>query len=70
MARGENTAGHPGRKVGADRFKSPGGNFGQGPALEKNESGRGYHVKGAPGFQTDRYSAAADFYEKTTRGKR
>jgi len=37
------------RRVGVP----PGGNFGQGPALEKNESGRGYHVKGAPGFEDD-----------------
>jgi len=35
------------RKVGPH----PGGDFGQGPELEKNESGRGYHVKGAPGFE-------------------
>jgi len=30
-----------------------GGNFGQGPPLQKNESGSGYHVKGAPGFEDD-----------------
>jgi hypothetical protein len=28
-------------------------NFGKGPALQKNASGSGYHVKGAPGFEDD-----------------
>jgi hypothetical protein len=39
-----------GRVVGSYR-PGGGGDFGKGPALEKNESGRGYHVKGAPGFR-------------------
>jgi hypothetical protein len=65
MARGQHSENDPNRKVHRDRFtktkpvsvdhdpaaKGLGGNFGQGAALEKNESGRGYHVKGAPGFR-------------------
>ena len=58
-----------------------GGNFGQGPPLEKNESGRGYHVKGAPGFHgtlesnqvprpSDRLDRGVDFYNKITKDRR
>ena len=29
------------------------GDFGKGPPLQKNESGSGYHVLGAPGFESE-----------------
>ena len=45
-----------------------GGNFGQGPPLQKNESGRGYHVSGAPGYE--RGDRAVDFYNKVTKDRR
>ena len=98
MARGEDTAGHPGRQVHRDAFnarewmtrglqpgdagyalkgmtvggmlesKRRGGDFGKGPPLQKNESGRGYHVSGAPGYE--RGDRAVDFYNKVTKDRR
>jgi hypothetical protein len=48
IARNDRPSGRMIRRVGVHPS-----NFGKGPALQKNASGSGYHVKGAPGFEDD-----------------